>query len=547
MFAAAANAQPAIPIAGPVRGANVHDLGRADAGVRVNLALVLAYRNAAELDRLVEEQSDPESPLFAHFLTAEGFRSAFGPTPQAYAGVLASLRRAGFSIAHTFSNRTIVDASAPAPVVERYFQTEIHRVAVDGGGVRHANVMPAFLPRDLAGVVEAVVGFDNIEWFHPLSRIGSGAVPGFGVNGAVMGLPLRGPGGGYGPPAFAQAYDMPVQHLIPNGNGATYDGSGHTAGIEIPADPSDADLSTFLAYFNITRTGTTARISIDGGPSGSGQPTGEAILDYETIAGIAPGANIDIFEFPDLTNASLLDGFNTAVSDNVADTINSSLAACETADYWMPKPISKIFEQGSAQGQTFHAATGDGGDIAYDCPKEVSVATPSDSPFNTAIGGTRLEIYPNGDDLNETFWNDGSGTGSGGVSVIFNLPSYQKRVPHIVKGGRNLPDLSFDASVDTGANIVFQGRWKWNGGTSLASPIAGACFVELNQVLGRRLGLINGALYRNWLKKGYGLRLVHDITDGKPDDILIPARGYDLATGIGSFDCFAGGSALLGP
>jgi hypothetical protein len=54
-------------------------------------------------------------------------------------------------------------------------------------------------------------------------------------------------------------------------------------------------------------------------------------------------------------------------------------------------------------------------------------------------------------------------------------------------------------------------------------------------------------LYRNWLKKGYGFLLAHDITDGKVDDILIPAPGYDLATGIGSLDCFAGGSALLGP
>ena len=108
--------------------APLRDLGRADASTRVDVALVLNYRNEAQLDQLIEAQADETSPLYHHFIDQAQFADYFAPSAADYARVIASLRRAGFTVTQTFANRTVVDASAPAPIAERYFNTEIHRV-----------------------------------------------------------------------------------------------------------------------------------------------------------------------------------------------------------------------------------------------------------------------------------------------------------------------------------------------------------------------------------------------------------------------------------
>jgi subtilase family serine protease len=418
------------------------------------------------------------------------------------------------------------------------------------GRVRYANARRAYLPTELRGLVESVIGFDNIEWFKPAFRFVR--MPHATLSNAQIGKPLRGPDRAFGPLAFAQGYDFPVQHQIPGQPaGTTFDGAGRTAGIVIPADPSDNDLAQFLNFFKVNRTGTTTRVPVDGGPiNPSGSAQLEAALDYETIAGVAPGANIVIFEPATFDNQGTLDAYNTAVSMNLGDTINSSFLACETANIFNPKAISHVFKQGSAQGQQFHAATGDGGTVTPGCGSQISVAAPADSPFNVAVGGTTLNITKNANYISEIYWNNPSGAGGGGVSVVFPLPSYQKNVPTIVRSGRNIPDISMDADPFTGEDIVFNGSFLGFGlgGTSLASPLFGACVVEVEQVMGGRIGPVNAALYRKWLKKGYGSgknTLAHDVIGGAQFNTIKPGPGYDNATGIGSLDCFTGGPALL--
>src|SRR5450755_460565 len=94
----------------------VRDFGRASSGTRVRIAVVLNYHRDAELESLTQAQADPASPLFHHFLTPEQFSNYFAPTPAEYGRVIASLQAGGFTISHIFSNRTVVDAIASAPV-----------------------------------------------------------------------------------------------------------------------------------------------------------------------------------------------------------------------------------------------------------------------------------------------------------------------------------------------------------------------------------------------------------------------------------------------
>src|SRR5580692_6478285 len=129
----------------------VRDLGPAPAGQRVRVAVVLNYHHESELDALVTAQADPRSAIYHRFLTRGQFGGYFAPTSAEYARVIAALRRGGFAITHVFANRTVVDASAPAPVAARYFGTAIDRVVAPGVGVTYTNVRAGSVPAEIAG------------------------------------------------------------------------------------------------------------------------------------------------------------------------------------------------------------------------------------------------------------------------------------------------------------------------------------------------------------------------------------------------------------
>ena len=530
-FGTAAAGAATVPIdAGSVSG--VRDLGRAPASTSVRIAVVLRYHHEAELEDLVVAQADPDSSLYAHFLTPANFREYFSPTALEYAHVVGTLRRAGFAIAHTFANRTVVDAVAPAPVAARFFATDIHRVQSPDAGTTYTNVRPATVPSALAGVVFAVVGLDAAHRMHPAHAFGSRApVSRLRLDARRDGKPVFGPDGGYGPAVFINSYQLPAA------NGFT--GSGRASGVATDADFLDSDLAGYLSYFEISRTGPpTTRVMVDGGPGGLNEDSDETTLDVETIVSLAPGTALYVYEAPldEPTNANFIDIYNQVTTDDLVDTLNSSYTYCETGiDQFVhgyTRSVEHVEMQGSALGITFHAAAGDSGSMAYGC-SGVSVGEPVDTPHNIAVGGTSLSVDENGNETGEVGWDD---TG-GGVSVIFKTPMYQKKVAHVIATGRNIPDLAFDADPDTGASFYFGGGFDGPiGGTSLASPIFGAALTEIDQVQNARAGYFNVPLYKTWRAEGYGSGshvYFRDITQGSIPPYQA-GPGYDQMSGIGA-------------
>jgi kumamolisin len=529
---------PAYAVTGTAVTEAARDLGPASASVRVDVALVLKYHHRTELDRLVEAQAAPGNALFHHFLTPSQFEAYFAPTSAEYERVASTLIRAGFTVTHEFGNRTVLDASASAPVAARFFKTDIHRVITQDGETAYSNVRPPVVPAGIASLVAVVAGLDAAGRFHPVSSLTSKrtALPP-GPQLASNGPPLYGPNGGYGPQIYIGAYDLPAA------NGFT--GTGRTTGVAGDADYLDSDLDTYLSYFEVARTGPpTVRVPVDGGPrQGLTHDSNETTLDVETIVGLAPGTALYLYLAPySMTNANFIDIDNTVVNDNIVDTLNTSYVYCESRlNKKIPgyaEAVDAIVEQGSAQGITFHSASGDNGSSQFGCPGRVSISTPTDLPHNVSIGGTALEVErASGRETSEVGWDDGFGAGGGGVSVIFPVPSYQENVPNIIPGGRNVPDLAFSASELEGAAFYFDNYFAGSeGGTSLASPIFGAALTEINQLQGSRSGYFNVTLYDLWLTHGYGTGSTasfRDITLGS-----IPpygaGPGYDQMTGIGS-------------
>lgn len=526
--------------AAPIRiGAGTHafvrDLGPAPAWVSVRIAVVLRYHHDAELERLIEAQADPSSPIYHHFLSAAQFARYFAPAPAEYARVVATLRRGGFRITHAFPNRTVVDAAAPAPVAARFFGTDIHRVISPEAGVTYENVRPGLVPPAIGDLVVTVVGLDaatrlrpTFAFAPPLAR--RARPHHFGAPGKR----IFGPDGGYGPRVFVNAYDLPAQ------NGDT--GMGRASGVATDNDFLDSDLAAYLSYFGVARTGpATTRVLVDGGPpSGLGDDSVETTLDVETIVSIAPGTALYVYEAPydEPTNANFIDIYNTVVSDDAVDTLNSSYIYCETAMEQQfpgyPQAVDHVERQGGAEGITFHAGSGDSGPHSPGCYSSAySVGVSSSTTHDVAIGGTTLDVDDRGRETSEVAWSD---TG-GGVSVIFGLPSYQSKVSGAIQTGRNVPDLAFDADPDTGESFYYDGEWDGPiGGTSLAGPIFGAALTEVDQLENSRAGYFDVTLYKKWLEKGYGNEkkpYFRDITQGS----IGPwgaTPGFDQVSGIGS-------------
>jgi len=512
------------------------DLGRAPASTLVRIAVVLRYRHDAELDALVEAQGDPESSLYTHFLSPAQFRNYFSPTASDYGRVVTALQRGGFTIAKTFDNRTVVDAAAPAPIAAKFFGTDIHRVLTPDAGIRFTNVRAGTVPAQIDDVVLGVFGLDTVRRMHAAHEfLPRGAARPVPPNLRKDTPPLFGPDGGYGPQIFINSYDLP------SGSGTT--GTGRFTGMVGDADFLESDLTGYLAYFGVTRTGpATTRVLVDGGPpQGDGAPDSvEATLDAETLVSLAPGTSLYSYEAPpSSTLMYFVDMYNQIVSDNKVDTVNTSYSECETAFIpTFPKAADAVEKQGSALGITFHSATGDYGIDTYGCNFQ-SVGTPADTPHNIAVGGTRMAVNEQtGFETSEVGWNDpGCCATGGGVSVVFKLPHYQKKVQNIITSGRNIPDLAFDASPYTGESFYYAGQFQGPiGGTSLASPIFGASLTEIDQLKNKRAGSFNGRLYRTWLANGYskGSTLYfRDIVSGSiPPYEAMP--GYDQMSGIGA-------------
>ena len=499
--------------------ATFRDLGPAQANLPVRIALTLAYRHQAELDALVRAQSDRTSPAFHHYLSSAQFAAYFAPDASTYASVARTLNAAGFTIAQTFPNRTVIDAVGPSSAAERLFATEIHAGVQAGHGARYVNLIAPTIPASLRDVVTAVSGLDDLVSLAPRYELGHG-----GASGDALGGPLKGPKGGDGPLAFAQGYDEPIQH-------GAYDGSTRSIANVMAGDIRTSDLATYLQQFSITPAHQLQRIAVDGGAIGKYDV--ETTLDIEAMTGTAPGAQVYLYSFPEFTDADAEDAYNQVVSDDLVDAANSSWGGCEAdkkgaLGYYFAIASNSIFEQGAAEGITFPVATGDQGWRTCVTDRKVNETTADSDSYALAVGGTTLHVDRKGNWKSERAW-DGS---AGGVSVVFTLPAYQTGVPNVIASGRNIPDVSLDADPATGMAEFLDNQWFYVGGTSMASPLWVGLEAQIDQYEGTRIGFVNPELYTLLQGSQYST-LFHDITAGSNGryDAL---PGFDQVTGVGT-------------
>jgi kumamolisin len=528
------------------------DLGRRAANANVNVAVVLRYNHEAELEQFIASQSMPGASH--HFLTPAQFNQEYAPTADQENAVVSALQSAGFHVTRRYSNHLIVDASAPSATVEKFFATQIDTVSQGNYGERYANVTPAAVPSGIsqyvltASLSDVVIAHPRAD-FTPMKKPVHTPTPapsptpvptatpvptptplptstpgGSGCNGAAADNGPLSNSSGTLATGVAKPFDFPVQHGC--------NGAGQTIAIAIDLPGNTSYVNTYLSASGVTRTGTTTFVAVDGGGSGD---EAEADLDQETIAGLAPGANIIVYDMGSLTDQAIEDTYNQILTDGKASVVNSSFGGCESADPTFESATNAIAQQGAAMGVTFVASSGDSGSV--ECGRSTGVSAPAGDPYFTSIGGVNFTYDSNGVLTSVTAGYTGCTNSAtrnvcasgGGVSTLVPLPSWQNGIAGMITSGRNQPDISlpfFPVAVYTG------GSWGEYLGTSWSSPAFAALIAETNQLHGSKMGWINSTLYSLFAQTGYSSYFT-PCTSGNNIGYSCNASQYNQVAGIG--------------
>jgi subtilase family serine protease len=532
--------------------------------------VVLQPRNPAQLTSYALAVSTPGSSQYRHFLGERGFVSRFGPSAAAITSVERALVGVGLHPGRVSANGLSIPVRATAGRLATAFSTGFEQYRVPGGRVAFANTAAPQVTGTVASLVQTVVGLDNLTLATPGSRRST--------SGGALATPRpEGGSGGPQPCSTAAADAVTDDSYTTNEVASAYGfpsiygqgdlGAGQTVALYELQGYGTADIAAYQSCFGTTTPVST--VNVDGGPlAHSG--VGEADVDIEQVVSLAPTAHILVYQGPN-SDAGGYDTYNSIVAQDAAKVVSTSWGLCERfAGSASAQAENTLFEEAAVQGQTVVAASGDegsedclGNDYSNDA---LAVDDPASQPFVTGAGGVSWTALK-GTTPTETAWNDGPtccwGAGGGGVSSLWEMPSYQNDAASIgvVNAGssgapcgatagsycREVPDVSALAGPYPYLEYV-SGSWGSWGGTSLAAPLWASLIALSNAseaCTGKNIGFANPILYA---AADFDPSSFNDVTTGDNDLTGLnggsyPAlAGYDMATGLGT----PNGTALPG-
>jgi pseudomonalisin len=495
-------------------GSGVTGNGALAAATPMTVHVALALRNQPTLKQDIAS---------GKVLSVAAFKSQFAPTAAQVSAVQTYLTSQGLTLSGVTPNNVLVSATGSASAVEQAFHTALENVT-SKGATGFANTTAASVPASLSSTVVSVLGLNNV--FHM----------------TAPDLQTK--------PAVNQPSTCTIQGVVcsynPQGYQAAYDATGTPTGsATTEAIFTEGDVSGVV---NDLRTEETANglpevpVTVDDTGPASTDTSGadEFDLDTQYSTGMAQDVkSLILYNAPSLDDSDLAMAFSAFASQDTAKAGSASFGGCEfeseldgslTAD-------DELFEEAAAQGQTVFASAGDtGGFCSVGTPNGVpagapDVEYPASSPSVVGVGGTTLLTNSDGSYDTELAWV----AGGGGPSLFEPAPSWQAGDGIVgtlagLVGRRTLPDVAMAADPNTGANVYVDGTPETVGGTSLASPLALGVWDRLESAHANGLGFASPLLYG-----AQGTAAFHDVELG--DTGPYPATpGYDLATGLGTFD-----------
>jgi uncharacterized protein (TIGR03437 family) len=527
----------------------------------LTLRFKLSATQQADLDQLLQDQQNPSSPSYHHWLSPEEYGAHFGVNDADLAQATTWLQSHGLTVTGTARARNYVTFDGSASNVESAFRTELHQYLVDGEQ-HFANASEPSIPAALEPVIHGIRGLNDFR-----------LKPGVTMREQ---LPHDTSATGHhyiAPDDFALIYDLKPLYA------AGYDGTGQKLVIAGQTALRLTDLQQFRTLFNLP--GQDPQVVLVPNTRSPGINNGdlqEADLDLEWSGAVARNATIIYVYSPDVV-ASM----QYAIDQNLAPVVSMSYGSCELTNLASDAASFRTSaQQANSQGITWFNASGDNG--AADCAGQtasdgrLSVDLPASVPEITGVGGTEFVegtgTYWNAtNDANsasvlsyipETSWNDSAIDGSpsasgGGASIYFGKPTWQTGPGVPNDNARDVPDISLNASADhDGYDTSMNGKLYSSGGTSAPTPIFAGIAAILNQYLVQNGSLTTAGL-GNINPKLYSLaqsapNAFHDITTGNnmvtaacrgrgcttaPAPVGYNAGvGYDQVTGLGSVDIY---------
>jgi kumamolisin len=518
-------------------------MGTADPNHRIEITLKL--RRKAPLPAMTER---PKVPL-----TRAQAADKYGASDEDIAKVTNALKPYGLEVVQADKAMRSMTVAGTIGAMEKCFAVKLFRYSHEEGDYRGRSGMLQ-IPTELNGIVVAVFGLDNRRVIHRRRRLPGAARP-----QVALDLTSAAATRGFIPAQLAKLYSFPDG-----------DGSGQTIGIlEFGGRLEPDSLELFCKKVGVS-VPNVVEVDVNGGAADmSDEPTGEVMLDIEVVAGICPKANIPVYFGPTFDERSWVDTIDKAIhdADNNPNVISISWGNSEDGPMsaWQGISIAHVndtLQEAAMMGITVCVASGDDGSDDQGGDGKAHVDFPSSSPFVLAVGGTDLRLR-NGSST-ERVWKDGDGlradgggSTGGGVSVLFDRPSFQKNIAiqSVNPGagsGRVVPDVAAHAQSDgqrTGYFFVIDGPngpvATVNGGTSAAAPLWAALIARINAVLqkekgaDKRAGYVTPVLYQAGANgKPVGAAACKDITTGDNISAAVggyaATPGYDACTGWGS-------------
>ena len=565
---AAASALAPVPADAPIPGGAVR-IGTVPSSAVLHVDVVLAPRDPAALSKYATEVSTPGSPMYHDYLPAGAFPSVFGPTRAAIASVSSALRTLGLHPGAISGNHLSVPVTATAAAIQNAFQTTLATYRLPGGRTGFRNTSAPRLPAAAAAHVQAIVGLDSLVQMQPLiARPSFGGVGARSRREARPAVPSGDPTGGPQPcPAAVSeqaslnsgtswvftedqlAYSYEFSPLYHAGDF----GQGVTVGIVEFGEPNLP--SDIAAYQSCYDTHVPVSYQAVDGFNGHGAGEGEAALDIENVAVLAPRSNIVVYRGPN-SEAGQYDVYGTVAIQDRARVESVSYGGCEK--YYpasLAGALNVIFEQNAVQGQTVVVSSGDQGSegcfLDDHKANELSAEFPASDPWVLSVGGTSIVNSSPVQRNFEVVWNDGydgQGAGGGGESTFFAEPSYQKAFGVSSGGARGVPDVSADADAETGYLMWHNDAWFPVGGTSAAAPLWAALLAMTDaKCASSPVGFANPTVYFTAspavkaivlndvvTSSKYPSNVNNNFTNWQPGHQYPVLTGYDLATGLGT-------------
>jgi kumamolisin len=448
-----------------------------------------------------------------NYLSVNQFARQYGADPAVISALQSYLARFGITTTVYADNLDVV-AQGTAGEFDQALavtQQQYHAPAVNGrdGHQRipaqtfHGSARAPQLPGFIGDNLVAILGLTNYAPFgNQMAHVDTSVLqPQSGSSSyclALTGLP--------------NACNLPSDFAAHYGLDGLYqkgaNGAGQTIAIVTLAalDPG-APQYYWQNVAHIPNTGRTVTVdNVDGGPGAPSDASGsgETDLDVEQSGGLAPGANVIVYQAPN-TDYGFADAFFSAASQNIASTVSASWLESETylqysVDAGLESPgyaaaFDEAFLEMAAQGQSGFIAAGDWG--AYTAQIDLgstnlSVGVSPDSPYITAAGGTTLPwsgmltgpagtaavnvpaertwgwdylwqpvAAVTGEPLATLAESLVSGSG-GGFSAIESTPSYQYDVPGIGEYAAVQYLTPIDYATVPGTSLVEPTEWSFN-------------------------------------------------------------------------------------